>query len=70
MSNKKAVVEEPVMEKPWSPTIDEEVIFRHYDGVEEEGTVIDLPNETRRKYLVKLADGSEVPINLCYLVKK
>lgn len=70
MSSKKAIVEEPVMEEPWSPTVDEEVIFRHYDGVEEEGIVIDLPNETRSKYLVKLAGGNEVPINLCYLVKK
>lgn len=70
MSNKKSIVEETVMEESWSPTVDEEVIFRHYDGVEEEGTIIDLPNETRSKYLVKLAGGNEVPINLCYLVKK
>lgn len=65
MSNKKDIIEEPI----WTPSVDEEVIFRHYDGVEEVGTIVALPNETRRKYLVKLETG-EVPINLCYLVEK
>lgn len=69
MSNKKDALEDALKDESWTPSVNEEVIFRHYDGVEEVGTIVALPNETRRKYLVKLETG-EVPINLCYLVKK
>lgn len=67
----KVIVNEEVITPPVSITFEvgEEVIFKRYNGEEESGIIISLPDETRSKYIVKLASGN-VPINFCYLQKK